>query len=95
MSPNHLFKSSSTHKKAKQVKTLSNHNRCFKDKTASEIFYQLAATFNKSLFTGLHLFWSPLKVYDLLFQPTFVLFYIPNPLILIKFDFESNQISFM
>lgn len=40
------------------------------------------------------LFYSS-EIPDLLFQPTFVFLYISAPEILIKFDFENNQISFM
>lgn len=95
-----LFHSAdSLHKKSKRVKTFSNHNRCFKDKAASEIFYQLAATFNKSLFTGmlsicllgvlsLYSVWPLVSVHS-------CIVFISNPVILIKIDLENNQISFM
>ncbi len=43
---------------------------------------------------SIHLFGVLFKMYDLLFQPTVVLFYICNPVIPIKSDFENNQIGF-
>lgn len=90
ISPNRLIRSA---RSLLETKTSSNAVKCSRDETTSEIFYQLAATFNKSLFTGM-LFYSS-EFSDLLFQPTFVFLYISAPEILIKFDFENNQISFM
>lgn len=79
----------------KQVGSLWNGSRCFKDKTTSEIlFHQPAATFNKSLFTrmlSIRLFESVTSR----FNPHSELFYISSPVMLIKLDFENNQISFM
>lgn len=94
----HDVSAESLKEKSKQAKTLSNPNRCFKDKTASGIFYQLPATFIESLFTGMlsiNLFGVLFKMHDLLFLPTFVLFCISNPVILIKSVLENNQFSFM
>ena len=87
--------SSFLYEKSKQATTLSDPRRCLKDKTASGIFYQLAATFNKSLFTGMlsiNLFGE--NVWPLV--PTHICSFISFiSVILINSDFENNLISFM